>query len=120
MSFSFGDYDLGAVRQLCLGEPLGGIHALDLYRLHLHEAVFAYLYHGLGVHDPAAPAIPAAVMLFHVFHMGVSAYEKGMHAIVSAVVVTAVVDAAASHDGHVAVIPYIEVIVDHLRQAALA
>ena len=116
----FRDHDSGSRCQLCSGEALGGVHALDLDRLHLHETVLAHLHLGLGVHDAAAVPIAASIVLFHVLHMGISADVETVESVMAAVAVAAVVDAAACHDGHVAVVPDIEIIVHHLRQAALA
>ena len=53
-------------------------------------------------------------------HAGVFADVERMHAVVTALVAAGVVDAAAGHDLHIAVVAHIEVIIDHLAEAGLA
>ena len=115
-----GDNDPGAVCQPGAGEAFGGIYALDLDGLHLHEAVFAHFHPRLRVHNAPAPAVAAAVMLFHVLYMGIFPYVKGVYAVMPAVAVAAVMDAAAGYDGHVTVIAHMEIVIDHFGQSALA
>ena len=77
--------------------------------------------HGLGVHDVAAglAGVLLAVVLLHVAHLGVFADVEGVDAVVAALVAAGVVDAAAGHDVHVAVVADVEVVVDHLTEAGL-
>ena len=98
----------------------GGVHALDLGGLHLHIAALAQLHHSGGVHDVLAVAVPLAIVPLDIAHPGVFAHVEGVDAVVLAVLHAAVVDAAAGHDGHVAVVPHEKVVIDQIGQAALA
>ena len=57
-------------------------------------------------------------MLFHIADAGVLAYEEAVDAVVLAVLVAAVVDAAAGDDGHVGALADIKVVVHDLGQTA--
>ena len=59
-------------------------------------------------------------MLLHVADAGILADVEGVHAVVPRLVAAGVVDAAAGHDLHVAVLAHVEVVVDHLGIVALA
>ena len=53
-------------------------------------------------------------MLLHVLDLRVLSHEEAVDAVVAGVGVAAVVDAAAGHNGHVAVIPDVEIVGHHL------
>ena len=102
--------------------PLGGVNAADLDGVHLHGGVLSQIHHGLGVHHVAAglTGVVLAVVLLAVPHPGVFADVERMDAVVAALVAAGVVDAAACHDLHVAVVAHVEVVVDQLAKAGLA
>ena len=106
----FRHHNPGAVRQLGACEALGGVHALDLDSLHLHEAVLAHLHLCLRVHDAPASPVAAAIVLLNILYMGVLSYVEAVEPVMAAVAVAAVVDAASGHDGHVAVVPHVEIV----------
>ena len=108
-----------AVGQLGLGDAVGGVHALDLRRLHLHVGALGHLHLGGGIHDAAALAVARAVVLLHVLDLGVLAQEEAVDAAVLAVTVACIVDATARHDGDVAVSADVEVVVDQLAKTRL-
>ena len=59
-------------------------------------------------------------MLLRVAHAAVLADVEGVDAVVAALVAAGVVDAAARHDGDVAVVGYIKVVIHHVVHARLA
>ena len=63
--------------------------------------------------------VAAAVVLFGVLDLGVLAHVEGVDAVVAAVLLAAVMDAAARNDLHVAVLTDEEVVIDHLFQTGL-
>ena len=75
---------------------------------------------GFRIHNSFALAVAAAVMLFHILHMGVLADEEAVDTIMLGGLVAAIVDTAAGYDGYIAVIAYVEIIINHLGQSALA
>ena len=52
-------------------------------------------------------------MLFHIFDPGILTHEKAVDTVVFGILVPAVMDAAASHDDHIRIIPDKKVIVYH-------
>ena len=101
------------------GVALGGVDAADLGGIHLNGGALFQIYHGLGIHDFSALAVAVAVVLFAVLHAGVLAHIEGVDAVVAAFLIAAVVDAAAGHDVHIAVLADEEVVVDHFVEAGL-
>ena len=97
----------------------GGVDAPDLGGLHGDGSALLQVDHRLRVHDPAAGAVALAVVLLGVLHVGVLAHVEGVEAVVAALLAAAVVDAAAGHDVHIAVLADVEIVVDHLLDAWL-
>ena len=56
-------------------------------------------------------------MLFFITDIGILSYMEGMNTIMTALIATAVVDAAACHDGHIRTIRDIEIIINQIRHA---
>ena len=98
----------------------GRIDALDLH--HLEFGVRALFQIGLGhrVQDALSGPVALAVMLLNVFHAGILPDEEAVDAVVFGIVDAAVVNAAARHDHHVAVLADVKIVVNGLLQAALA
>ena len=113
------DDGLGPLAADDLGVPLGGVHAPDLHRVHLDGGALLQIHDGLGVHDLLTPAVPLGVVLFRVVDMGVFAHMEGVDAVVAGLLVAAVVDAAAGHDLHIAVLADVEVVVHRLFHTGL-
>ena len=105
-----------------LGVPQGGVDAPDLDGVHLHGGVLPQIDNGLGVHDVLAGLALGvlAVVLLRVAHAAVLADVEGVDAVVAALVAAGVVDAAARHNGDVAVVGHIEVVIHHVAHARLA
>ena len=59
-------------------------------------------------------AVSYTHLLLHVLDLRVLSHEEAVDAVVAGVGVAAVVDAAAGHNGHVAVIPDVEIVGHHL------
>ena len=114
-------YDqLGPGGQFGGGHALRGIHAANLHHFHFGHAVFFHVHFRAGVQQAFAGAVALAVVLFHVAHPGVFAHEKAVDAVVLAVLAAAVVDAAARHDDHVAVLADVKVVVHRFFEARFA
>ena len=119
---TLGDHHLAAGLAEEIGLPLGGVDAPDLNGVHLHGGILAQIHHGLGVHDVAAglSGVLLAVVLLDVVHAAVFADVEGVDAVMAALVASGVVDAAACHDVHVAVVGHIEIVEHQLADAGLA
>ncbi len=103
-----------------LGVALRGVDAANLHGVHLDRGALLQIYDRLGVHHVGAGAFALAIVLFGVVHVGIFADVEGVHTVVTGLIAAAVVDAAAGHDVHVAVLTDVEVVVDHFGQARLA
>ena len=103
-----------------LSKALRGIHAFDLHGIHLHIATFIDLYNGLGIHDPLAFSVTAAIMLLHIFDPGVLTDKEAVYPVMPGHGVAAVMDPAAGDDRHIRVFAYIKIVIHHLRQPRLA
>ena len=114
-----GDDGLAAGGADNLGVPLGGVHAPDLDRVHLDGGALLQVDHRPGIEDFAALAVAFGVVLFAVMDLGVLPYMEGVDAVVAGFLVAAVVDAAAGHNLHVAVLPDVEVVIHRLLNAGL-
>ena len=119
---ALGDHHLAAGLTEEVGLTFGGVDAPDLDGIHLHGGILAQIHHGLGVHDIAAglTGVLFAVVLLNIMHAAVFTDMEGVDAVVAALVATGVVDAAACHDVHVAVVGNIEVVEYQLADAGLA
>ena len=117
---ALGDDGLGALAADDLRLAHGGVDAADLYGLHLDARALVKVDDRGGVHHARAAAVALAVVLFRVAHVGVFANVEGVDAVVAALVAAGVVDAAARHDGDVAVVGYIKVVIHHVAHARLA
>ena len=111
------DDQLCVCLQLGDGGADGGIDALDLLHLHLHRAALFHIDLGLRIEDALAVAVAAAVVLLHIFDMGVLAHIEAVYAVVLGVVLAAVVDAAARDNHHITVVADIKIVVDGLLDA---
>ena len=114
----FFDDKLGAILQIPFCHPLGGIHSLDLHRLHLEDAVLFDVHDSHRIEHPFAAAVPFADMLFHIPHPGVFPHIEGVDPVVLGEMLAVVVDAAARHDVHIGPFADIEFVVDEILQAA--
>ena len=115
-----GDDGLGVLPHHDFRLPLGGVHAADLGALQIDGGPLLQIHDGLGVHDALAGAGALAVVALHIADLGVFAHVEGVHAVVLAGLAAGVVDAAAGHDVHIAVLADEEVVVYHLAQPGLA
>ena len=106
--------------QIAAGFADGVVNAGDLGGLHLHVGALAQMHDGGGVHHLLAPAVPLAVVLFHVAQAGVFVQPEGVDAVMLGVPAAAVVDAAARDDGHIAVRPDVEIVVHQILQPGAA
>ncbi len=93
--------------------PLCGIDAGDLRGIHLQDGAFLEISHRLRIQNVLALAVALAVMLFRVPHTGTLPDIEGVYPVV-AVFRTAVMDAAAGDDGHVAVLSDVKIVVNCL------
>ena len=114
------DDKAGAGRHLCDRAPVRGVNALDLDHLHLHVAPLFHVDFRDRVQNPLAGSVAFAVVLLDIFDLGVLSDIEAVDAVVFGVHAAAVADAAAGDDDHVAVLTYIEVVVNYVVQAALA
>ncbi len=115
----FGQQQLRARAQLGVGVAHGGGHAAQLDQLHLAGGSLVHDHVRDGVQDALARAAALAVVLLDVLHVAVLAAVERVDAVVLGGRVALVVDAAAGHDGHVAVLADVERVVHHVLQAGL-
>ena len=107
------------VGKLCLCHAIGAVNALDLCGLHFHVGALGKLRDGGGVHGVFAVTVPLAIVLFDIFHTCVFAKVKGVNAAVLALGAAAVVDAAACHNGDIAILTDVKIVVDQLLETRL-
>ena len=111
------DDDFGVLPHHGPGVALGVVHAPDLAGLQGHGGPFLQEQNGLGVQNALARAFTLAVVLLHIGDPGVAAHIEGVDAVVLAVAVAAVVDAAPGHNPDVGVLADIEVVVHRVVEA---
>ena len=94
----FGNYELCVFAQVRRACACRGIDTLNLHGFHF---TFGPLFHidlGYGVEHSCARALTVAVVLFNVSHSGVFADKEAVYALVSAVAVAVVMNAAACNN----------------------
>ena len=94
--------------------PPGGVHSLDLDGVQGKYSVVFQEDPGHRVQHSRAGPLSLAVMFLLIAHIGALSYMEGMDPVMAALVASAVVDAAASHDGHIRALRDIEVVVDDI------
>ena len=73
----------------------------------------------MGVENALASALALAVVLLHIAHLGILAHVEGVDAVVLGGLTAGVVDAAASHNAHIAVLADVEVVVHQVGETSL-
>lgn len=114
-----GEHELGAGGQLGVRVAHGGGDAAQLHHLHLARRAFLLVHVGSGVQDALAGALAFAVVLLHVLDVAVLAQVEAVDAVVLGGLVARIVDAAARHDGDVAVLADVERVVHDVLQPRL-
>ncbi len=108
----------GVRGQLRDGGPLRIVDALDLDHLHLDAGSFLLIDLGHRVQDALALSVAGSVVFLHVADMRVLPHVETVDAVMLAVLVSAVVDAAPGDDDHVRVLADEEIVVDRFLQSA--
>ena len=117
----FLDDEIRARFHRCARFAHRAVHALDLRGFHRHFRALVKMHHRFGVHYVFSVAVARTVMLFHVFHLGVFADIKGVHAVVTGndFRAAAIMNAAACDDNDVGVFTDIKIVIHHLLQTCL-
>ena len=115
---AFGDEEPCIFSQVRFGVAHGGIHALDLHHFHLAFRALVHKNLGHGVEDAGARSLALAIVLFHISHLGVFADVEAVDAVVAAVAIAVIVDAAPGDDAHLGALADVKIVVNHVVQAA--
>ena len=113
-------HQAGALCQVSSGLAQGVVNAGNLGGFHFHVCILPQMHNSGRIHQPLAPALALAVVLFHIAHLAVFSHIEAVNAVMLAVAGAAVVDAAACNDGDIAVLSDVKVIVHIFLQTAFA
>ena len=117
---SFTDQHLCTSCQLRLCGTYSRINAFNLYHFHLHEAVFLKIGLSYRIQQAFASTISLTVMLLNIFNLRIFAYKEAMNTIMLGILVTAVMNTAASNNYNITVITNVEIIIYHFLKSAFA
>ena len=82
-------------------------------------AAFLHIYLGDRIEDSLAGSVAFAVVLFDVANLGVLTDIEAVNAVMLGIHTAAVADAASRDDDDVAVLAYVEIVIDDVVEAAL-
>ena len=116
---TFHNHSFGPVGAFKASIAFGGVDAADLGSVHLHGSAFSQINDGLRVHYVLAVAVAFAVMFLNIVHAGVFADVEGMNAVVLCFAAAVVVDPAAGHNGDIAILTHIKIIVYSICEICL-
>ena len=107
------------VCKLCAGHADCGVHAAQLSRFHFHIATLGNLDLGGGIEHALTRSLALAVVLFHVFELGVLANVEAVNTVVRGFLVAGIVNTTACHDEHVGVLTDIKIVIYKILQSRL-